>query len=160
MSGFLAHIRSDQPPVAHPAPYFSPLPAPPLPAVDDSLQTPTDENSRPERVYNLWIKHGSIFDMWDEWHGMGRFRAELNEFCYPGGIDALEKEKGFQWRSHFNCSQQKQFSRTKYIINKIKEKISSQGDSSQNQILERFQEIYVLRKLSVSSMEAFLKKQP
>jgi hypothetical protein len=158
LSSFMAHIRSFQP-VAHPAPSdcLPALPARSLPSVDDSLPTPTDENSRPERVYNLCIKHGSIFDMWDEWHGMGRFRAEVSEFCYPGGIDALEKEKGFQWRRHFSCSQQKQFSRTKFIINKIKETISSQGDISQDIILQRFQEIFILRKLSLSSMEAFLK---
>ena len=157
LSGFLAHIRNYQPFASDSLP---PLPASLVPAVVSTPADAADENSRPERVYNLCIRHSSIFDMWDEWHGMGRFRAELNDFSYPGGIDALEKEKGIQWRSHFSCSQQKQFSRTKYIINKIKQTISSQATSQDiTIILQRFHEIYVMKKLSISSMEAFLKEK-
>jgi hypothetical protein len=161
VSAFMAHIRSFQP--LEPDADSDSLPRSPESPLPSVVPTLTDENSRensrPERVYNLCIKHSSIFDMWDEWHGMGQFRAELNEFCYPGGIDALEKTFGIQWRRHFNCTQQKIYSRTKYVIEKIKEIISSNQAISQDIILGRFQELYLNRKRSISSMEAFLKKQ-
>ena len=72
-----------------------------------------DSNS-PDMVesssYRMVKKHTTLDDMWDEWHGTGKFADDI------GGIQGRNKHFGAKWRKHLEGQQ---YSRTKLIVEAI-----------------------------------------
>ena len=68
--------------------------------------------SRPEdhKYYRMVKRHLSLEDMWDEWHGTGRFSDEV------GGIQGRNKLFGPKWRKHLNMQH---YSRTKFVVTAV-----------------------------------------
>jgi hypothetical protein len=110
-----------------------------------------------EFSYRIFQGHTSVTSMWNEWFGIEEFRATENNLCFPGGIEVLEskKEKGKNWRGGFSCAEQKYFSRLKYIIKCVKEKIDA--GYSIEEALHEFDQLMKTKK-SISSLEAYLKR--
>lgn len=62
------------------------------------------------RNYRMVKKHKSLDEMWDEWHGTGRFADDI------GGIKGRNKHFGAKWRKHIEGQH---YSRTKCIIDAL-----------------------------------------
>lgn len=102
-----------------PSPLRRQLPSPLVPAPIDNVSptkdTPmrhtTGDPSQFPRI-TLEAKHTCLSDLWDEWHGEGKF------YDSHGGFAGREKAlKGASWRKHIR---QAQHSRTKRTIDAIK----------------------------------------
>jgi hypothetical protein len=76
---------------------------------------------------NLQGNYSSLVDMWDEWHGRGRF---VNQ-PVPGGFDVLEREKRAGWRKHLTNSEEQDVSRIKRLVdatNQYAKNTNKEGD--------------------------------
>jgi len=73
--------------------------------------SPTDFSSNKPATYNMVHQHKTLADMWDEWHGIGKFHDSY------GGIQGRENVHKSKWRKHINSAF---FCRTKQCIFAIK----------------------------------------
>jgi len=68
-------------------------------------------NEHEEGKYYLTDQHKSLYDLWDEWHGLGSF------YDIHGGPAGRDATSGTKWRKHLDGQH---YSRTKRIVVAIK----------------------------------------
>jgi hypothetical protein len=103
--------------------------------------------------YTMYQGHKNATSLWNEWYGLNQFSSLNNPLCYSGGIDALEKSSK-ERRNKFQSKESKYFSRAKYIITYINNKI--ENGFSLNKILEDLDKLMETK--TITSLEAYLKK--
>ena len=100
-------------------------------------------------------KHQSLRDIHDEWFGIGAFYNKPVQ----GGWEVLESQHKSRWRKHFTVSEEKAFSRLKWIVKGMRNKQSRTKESLMD-VCNRWNEIYEGQcKKSLSKMEDWLKKE-
>ena len=72
-------------------------------------------------------KHNQLSEVWDEWHGLGRFEEEGLE----GGFAKLEQDLKAKWRKHLDAQH---VSRVKRVIAGIKARMAAEDESLEDAI--------------------------
>jgi Centromere DNA-binding protein complex CBF3 subunit, domain 2/Transcriptional activator of glycolytic enzymes len=84
-------------------------------------ETGTAINMADYQLISMHPKHASLSDVWDEWHGEGKFTDSL------GGLEAREKLFGAKWRKKNKAIDSIQFSRTKRIVTALRKYSETNG---------------------------------
>ena len=123
-----------------------------------SKRTTGTEHLDNYRKISMLTKHQSLSDLWDEWHGEGKFVDPL------GGIEYREKTFGPEWRKDNKAINGVQFSRTKRIVSGIKE-YSAANQKPELETIAELEEAFKSVKGSVGQfvsllqVNGFLKKK-
>lgn len=107
------------------------------------------------RTYCMFKGHRTMNSIWNEWHGLQEFSPDHNPSCFLGGIRALESETKRKWRSGWSSSEQKFFSRIKFLVTHTQTLISS-GLQESNALTQM--DAHFERLKSISAVESFLKQ--
>lgn len=135
---------------------------PPLQVGASRLSQPTTNspsfatgNTPDHSSFRLTAKHQSLFDLWDEWHGVGKYQDDY------GGIEGRNKQFGKRWRSHFDASH---YSRNKRIVEGIEAYAQktigtgAENEKTTGDVLAEWDPLYQAAKCSVASLVTALQR--
>lgn len=66
-------------------------------------------------TYQLDTSHWCIRSVWNEYHGLGRYQSPH----FPGGIEALEKQRQHQWRRRFSPREVRYLAKMIFIVSYV-----------------------------------------
>ena len=116
---------------------------------DLNLNGESDPQHIDHAHYRMVQRHRTLADVWDEWHGIGKFADEYN------GIDGRNKLFKAKWRKHLNGML---YSRTSRLIKALDDFASSQLKSVRECIAE-LEPLFATQKHSVANMVDYFKQQ-
>ena len=91
----------------------------------------------PPSQHHLQPKHQSLSTLVAEWFGVGDYEGKPG----PGGIEELENRNKSKWRKHFSAAEKRSFSRTKDIIQGIKNRREA-TELSLGEIVDEWDVVY------------------
>jgi hypothetical protein len=127
------------------------------PAADASPQGKSEEpSSKRARATDSYLrlgllpKYNLLLDLWEEWHGLGRFADD----DLVGGFAKLEEELKSKWRKHLDSQH---VSRIKRIVVGIKERMHSQCETFE-EAMEHLETIFQEEACSISNMVSWMQR--
>ena len=101
--------------------------------------------------YRMAAKHLSLSDLWDEWHGLGKWDGDQH-----GGIKGRNDKHGTKWRTANGFSHQ-HYSRSKRIIDAI-EKESARQNAPISTVIEEFESAFNECNCSTANFVGYLQQ--
>jgi hypothetical protein len=142
LQGFVNHIAQFN--VRHGLPSATPPNLMPIP-------TSAEQND-----YVLFRGHRSMRSIWNEWNGVGEFSPECNSTCIAGGIKHIEANTNRKWRAGWSSSDQKYFSRIKFLVTHTESLITPAFQ--ENDALALMDQYFQQTK-TITALEKYLKAQ-
>ena len=96
-------------------------------------------------------RHSCLSDLWDEWHGIGKWGSDSH-----GGIKGRNKDYGPKWRKN-GCFSQQHCSRTKRTVEAIEREAESTGVSVA-EIIDNYEGAFSNGNNSVANFVAYLQQ--
>ena len=113
-----------------------------------STNAPTEESI--DDGFRMVMKHSSLQNLWDEWHGRNAF------YDVKGGVKGRNQMYGSRWRK--GIVKHHHYSRTQRIVEVIA-KHAHDNDLEDDEAVRQFEAVFKEKKYSISAMVKYLQEE-
>ena len=110
--------------------------------------------------YTMCVEKKGIIDVWDEWYGLNYYCSEINENCFKGGVQELEKKIQKQLENRLLYGPKKHLLRCKNIVRIIGFISHVSGEEESDVLLDVHAHLMSFPKMivSVAPIEKYLRQ--